>query len=164
MNALCRAYDSTHAADAAVRALIAGEVPPGDIRVLMGAERHDARREAGGAFAGKIAPESRVGAFAGDGAKRATPRSSFAGEAAPDREGTFANADRDVVVTHSDGEEHVRVAGHRQLKELLVDAGLDDAAAEADVHALHEGRVLVLVTLGATSPERAVELLDQSSR
>ena len=43
-----------------------------------------------------------------------------------------------------------------------VDAGLDEAAAETDVHALHGGRVLVLVTLGATSQARASELLDAS--
>ena len=147
MNALCRAYDSTDAAEHAVQSLIAGDVPSDAIRLLIGAERHDARREAGGAFAG-------------EGKERTTPRSSFAGEAAPDREGVFANADRDVVVTHSDGEEHVRVAGHGQLKKLLVDAGLDEPTAEADVRALHDGRVLVLVTLGATAESRARELLD----
>jgi hypothetical protein len=163
MNALCRSYDSTDAADQAVQSLIAGDVPSDAIRLLMGAERHDARREASGAFAGAAAPDANVGAFAGEGKDRAVPRSSFAGEAAPDREGVFANADRDVVVSHSDGEEHVRVAGHRQLKKLLVDAGLDEAAAETDVHALHDGRVLVLVTLGATSEARANELLDATA-
>jgi hypothetical protein len=165
MNALCRAYDSTDAAEHAVQSLIAGDVPSDAIRLLIGAERHDARREAGGAFAGAAAPGSNVGAFAGEGKVRTTPRSSFAGEAAPDREGVFANADRDVVVTHSDGEEHVRVAGHGQLKKLLVDAGLEEPTAEADVRALHDGRVLVLVTLGATTLDataesRARELLD----
>ena len=66
----------------------------------------------------------------------------------------FANADRDVVVSYSDGQEHSRVAGHRRLKALLMDAGLDDDAAESDVHALHSGRILVLVTLGAVSEDR----------
>jgi hypothetical protein len=160
MNALCRAYDSPDAADRAVQSLIAGDVPGDDIRLLMGAGLHDARREAGGTFSGTVSPESHVGAFAGEGKDRDAPRSSFAGEAAPDREGVFANTDRDVIVTHSDGEEHARVAGHRQLKKLLVDAGLDEAAAETDVNALHDGRVLVLVTLGATSEPRVSELLD----
>jgi hypothetical protein len=143
-----------------VQSLIAGDVSSDAIRLLMGAEMHDARREAGGAFAGAAAPGSDVGAFAGEGIQRATPRSSFAGEAAPDREGAFADVDRDVVVTRSDGEEHVRVVGHGQLKKLLVDAGLDEPTAETDVRALHGGRVLVLVTLGATSESHARELLD----
>jgi hypothetical protein len=63
------------------------------------------------------------------------------GDAAAGGEGVFANADRDVVVT-------------------LVDAGLDDSAAETDVRALHDGRVLVLVTLGAVTEDRAREVLE----
>jgi hypothetical protein len=43
---------------------------------------------------------------------------------------------------------------------LLVQAGLDDATAERDVEALHEGRVLVLVSLDAVGAERVSELLD----
>ena len=72
----------------------------------------------------------------------------------------FANADRDVVVSYSDGREHSRVAGHHRLKKLLMDAGLDDDAAESDVRALHSGRVLVLVTLGTVSEDRAADVLD----
>ena len=58
----------------------------------------------------------------------------------------FGNGDRDVVLTYPDGREHSRVTGHRSLTRILVDAGLDEAAADADVRALHDGRVLVLVT------------------
>ena len=128
----------------------------------MGAEVHDARREAAGGFAGTVAADAQVGAFAGAGAERATPRSRFAGDASGG-EGVFANADRDVVVTYSDGSEHSRVAGHQRLKKLLVDAGLEDDVAETDVRALHDGRVLVLVTLGAVSEERAADLLDATA-
>ena len=159
MNALCKAYPNTADADRAVEALIAAGVPGEDVRLLMGAELHDARGEAAGGFAGAVAPSAQVGAFAGEGGERDASTGSFAGAAAAGGEGTFANADRDVVVTHSDGEEQVRVAGHRKLKELLVDAGLDEPTAEADVRALHEGRVLVLVTLGAVGEDRARELL-----
>jgi hypothetical protein len=160
MNALCRAYDNATDADRAVQALLGGGVPGDDIRLLMGAEIHDARRESGGGFAGSIASDEHIGDFAGDGHPRATPRSSFAGRSAADSEGVFANADRDVVVSYSDGREHSRVAGHQQLKKLLLDAGLDDDVAESDVRTLHDGRVLVLVTLGAVSEDRAAELLD----
>jgi hypothetical protein len=158
MNALCKAYDNTADADRAVQALLAGGVPGGDVRLLMGAELHDARREAAGGFAGCVAADDTVGAFAGEGGDRSAGMGGFAGEATGG-EGTFANADRDIVVTHSDGEEQVRVAGHHKLKALLVDAGLDEPTAESDVRALHDGRVLVLVTLGAVGEDRVGELL-----
>jgi hypothetical protein len=160
MNALCRAYDSTAAADAAVETLISAGVPGDDVRLLMGAAMHDARREAAGGFARAVAPNANVGSFAGDGHERAERAGSFAGPAASGGESVFANADRDVVVTGFGGREQARVAGHHKLKQLLVDAGLDEATAERDVGALHEGRVLVLVSLDAVGEERASELLD----
>ena len=120
----------------------------------MGAEIHDARREARGRFAGSVAPDEQVGAYAGDGPERSALRGTFAGADAGGAEGTFANAERDVVVTHSDGMEQTRVAGRRELKRLLMDAGLDDATAEADVDALHAGRILVLVHVAAIGQRR----------
>jgi hypothetical protein len=146
MNALCKAYDNTADAEQAVTALLAAGVPGDDVRLLMGAEIHDARQEPGGGFAGALASDGRIGAFAGAGAARDTPRGSFAGVVASPREGVFGNADRDVVVAYLDGREHSRIAGHRTLKRLLVEAGLDEDVADADVRALHDGRVLVLVT------------------
>jgi hypothetical protein len=160
MNALCRAYSNTTDADRGVQALLAAGVPGEDVRLLMGAELHDSRREAAGGFAGAVAPDAKVGAFAGQSGERSAATGSFAGDSAPDGEGVFANADRDVVVTHSDGQEQSRVAGHRQLKQLLVDAGLDEPTAETDVRALHDGRVLVLVTLGAVTEDRTREVLE----
>src|SRR5919198_798713 len=132
MTALCKPYATAAEAEQAVADLLAAGVPGADVRLLMGAEIHDARREARGRFAG-----------AADGA-----------------EGTFANADRDVVVTYHDGEEQTRVAGHARLKSLLMEAGLDEATAEADVHAIHEGRVVVLVDPGAIAEDDARALLD----
>ena len=140
--------------------LAGASVFPGDAGFGGHRQIHDARSESGGGFAGSVASDGHVGDFSGEGHPRATPRSSFAGRSAADSEGVFANADRDVVVSYSDGREHSRVAGHHQLKKLLVDAGLDEDAAESDVRALHDGRALVLVTVGAVSEERAAELLD----
>ena len=56
--------------------------------------------------------------------------------------------------------ERARVTGRRELKKLLMDAGLDDATAEADVDALHEGRILVLVHIAAIARDDARALLD----
>jgi hypothetical protein len=163
MNALCRAYDSTAAADAAVETLVSAGVPGDDVRVLMGAELHDARHEDAGGFAGAVAPSTQVGSFSGGEQPRDGRTGSFAGAATSDGEGVFANADRDVVVTGFGGREHARVAGHRKLKQLLVDAGLDDMTADRDVEALHDGRVLVLVSLSAADADRVSELLDASA-
>jgi hypothetical protein len=146
MTAQCSAYDDTAAAERAVNDLLASGVPEDRVQVIMGAELHDVRRESGGAFARSVDPDDEVADFAGGEHARSTPRSSFAGPDAVPGEGTFGNVDRDIVVTYHDGEERERVAGHHQLKRLLMDAGLDDATAEADVHAVHEGRVLVLQT------------------
>jgi hypothetical protein len=137
MNALCKAYLDTADADRAVRSLLEAGVPGADVRLLMGATMYDARREAAGGFAGAVPADAKVGAFAGECADRGAATGSFA-----------------------DDEEQVRVAGHGKLKSLLVDAGLDDSAAETDVRALHDGRVLVLVTLGAVTEDRAREVLE----
>jgi len=110
-----------------------------------------------GEFAGTLAPGAPVGSFAGshgDG----SPTGAFAG--GEQRGGSFADADRDVVTDYPHGVERMRVAGHRSLKRLLTDAGLDDATAERDVRALHGGRILVLVNLPEDEAERAGELLD----
>jgi hypothetical protein len=163
MNALCRAYNSTAAADAAVETLVSAGVPGDDVRLLMGAELHDARAEDAGGFAGLVAPGAEGGSFAGAGNDRSARRGGFAGATASGSEGIFANADRDVVVTGFGGREQARVAGHHKLKQLLVDAGLDDATAERDVEALHDGRVLVLVSLAAVGADRVGELLDASA-
>jgi Mn-dependent DtxR family transcriptional regulator len=69
---------------------------------------------------------------------------TFAGAAAQIRSGGFGDIDRETVTTHENGIERVRVASHRNLERLLVDAGLTPEVAAADVDALHHGRVLVL--------------------
>src|SRR5262245_46306463 len=74
MNALCRAYDTTTDAERAVQALLDADVPGDDVRLLMGAEVHDARRESAGGFAGSVASGDHVGDFGDHGHSRATPR------------------------------------------------------------------------------------------
>ncbi len=41
-----------------------------------------------------------------------------------------------------------------------MEAGLDDATAEADVHAIHEGRIVVLVDVGALAEDELRAVLD----
>jgi hypothetical protein len=66
------------------------------------------------------------------------------GDASRQRTGGFADLDRETVTTYADGVKRVRIASHRDLKRMLVDAGLDPETAATDVDALHHGRVLVL--------------------
>src|SRR2546423_13637214 len=103
MTALCKAYDNTADAERAVADLLSAGVPGDDVRLLMGAEIHDARREARGRFSGSVAPEEHVGAFARDGPERSASRGSYA-EAGGAPEGSFAAAGRGVVVTPPEGE------------------------------------------------------------
>jgi hypothetical protein len=159
MPAICKPYESVEEAEAGVAALLAEGVPGDGVRLLMAAAMHDARQEARGTFAGARDPQGPVGTFAG-ARGGATLRGSFAATAGAGPEGGFGTADRDVVLTYADGEERARVAGHHLLKGLLMDAGLDADTAEADVRALHDGRVLVVADLAAIDAERARAALD----
>jgi hypothetical protein len=132
----------------AVDALLNSGVPTAGLRVLMGEPERDARREVEGEFAGAAAPDAPVGSFAGS-TDRTAGGGTFAGDASIQRGGSFADVDRDLVTSYDEaGVAHMRVAGHRDLRGLLEGAGLDRDAAERDVAALHQGRVLVLVDAG----------------
>lgn len=157
MSAICRAYDTPDEADRAIARLLDSGLPGADVRVLMGAHQHDARHEAAGTFGGGLAAGAPSGSFGG---AADSARGGFAGDVSDRPGGVFGNADRDVVVTHADGGEQVRVAGHGLLKGLLMDAGLDDATAETDVRALHDGRSLVLVHAGAVDAGTIAATLD----
>ena len=136
----CSAYTSHDEASQAVRALLASGVPGDGIRVLMGEPERDARAEDMGAFAGAVAAGAPRGGFAG----AREGMGSFAGDGGTQRGGSFADADREIETSYPAGIAHQRVAGHRRVKQLLLDAGLDEATAERDVEALHMGRILVL--------------------
>ena len=107
------------------------EVDRAQVRVLSGAPVRDAQNGLVGAFAG-----------------------------GRQRGGSFADADRDVVTDYPNGVARMRVTGHRSLKRLLTDAGLDDAAVERDVRALHDGQILVLVEVPDADAERVGSLLN----
>jgi len=151
MTTLCRAYTNESDAGDAVERVMSAGVPGGAVRVLMGEPARDARDEPAGGFAGSNGDA--VGRFGGGVSSRAAGMGTFAGDADRMRGGGFADADRETVTSYPAGVETVRVAAHRGLKRMLLDAGLDEATADADVHALHAGRVLVLV--GPADVDRA---------
>ena len=148
MTTLCQAYPDEDAATRAVGVLRRAGVDGARIRVLKGDATHDARTEGIGAYAGSAPAGAPAGSFAGDAHAVGESMGDFATTGRPGRVGSFADADRDTVSSYPDGIGRMRITGDHDAASILVDAGLDRAAAERDVRALHEGRALVLV-LGA---------------
>jgi hypothetical protein len=157
MPTLCRAFPSVNEAHAAVDRLLAAGQPGEEIRILTGMAAVDHRDDAIGSFGGETGAAEPVGTFAGG--QRAARDDAGAFAAGDHRRGSFADLDRDTVASYAGGVRHVRVASHRDLRSMLVDAGLDEPTADADIEALHNGRVVVLVrTAGLTGTTAATAL------
>ena len=142
----CLSFRGQEEAVEAVEQLLAAGVAGGDVRILMGAPAHDPASEpAGGDGGAPVAPDAPVGRFAGAPVRRNQAMGAFAGDADTEPTGTFATADRETVTIPGGGRiREVRDIGHRRLRALLTEAGVDAEAAERDARALHAGRVLVL--------------------
>ncbi|MBD0283669.1 MAG: hypothetical protein ICV69_15995 [Thermoleophilaceae bacterium] len=143
MTTVCKIFDDEASARSEVESLIARGVPGEDVRVLRGAPQRDAREDAHGSFAAGHGDDP-MGTFAGP--ERTAVEGSFAPghDAHAERLGTFGNVDRDTVTTFPCAVEDVSVVSHHRLVALLAEAGLDRETAEADVEALHEGKLLVV--------------------
>jgi hypothetical protein len=135
MTTHCSSYPSAAAAEEAVERLLAAGIATDDVRILMGTPDHG--DDPVGGFAGPAGAERGTFAGATDDAGMGT----FAGDPDDQPRGSFATIDRETVATPGG---RARVVDHRRLKALLMDAGLDEQAAERDVQALHDGRVLVV--------------------
>ena len=158
MAALCRSYDSHGEALEAVRAVIGAGIPGEDVLVLMGEHERDANIEPVGEFAGTTEPGAPVGEFAGPPQPQGSPEGEFAG--GQKRGGSFADSERDLLVSYPEGVERIRVTGRRRAIRLLTDAGLDEATAKRDVEALHRGLTLLLVELPEEHVDRVVVVLE----
>jgi hypothetical protein len=155
--ALSRSYTSHAEALGAVNAVLGAGIPGEGVRVLTGEPQRDTHEEPVGEFGGTTAPDAPVGEFAGGTHPQGEEEGQFAG--GEQRGGSFADTERDEIVSYPGGVEHARYAGPHKAKEVLTDAGLDDAAAERDMNALQAGRVLVLVTAPDREAERVRTLL-----
>ena len=146
MATLYRAYTSTHDAENAIERLLSAGVPAIRIELIMGHAVQDARDAPIGTFAGTTTADAQtVGSYGNIAHSGREAMGTFAGDPDKQRRGSFGDIDRDTVTTYQSGVKRTRIASHRRLKKILVDAGLDQATAAADVDALHAGRVLVLV-------------------
>jgi hypothetical protein len=147
MSTLCKTYsDAAHAREA-VDHLLASGAPRRAIRLLTGSPVHDVRDERVGTFAGGIGPDAPVGRFAGPPRRRRQGTGAFAGNPDRQRKGSFADVDRDLIVTFGRGSEHPRVATHRELTRLLSAVMLDGEPADRLVGELHDGHGLVVAEL-----------------
>jgi Kef-type K+ transport system membrane component KefB len=145
MQTQCSAYADDAGARAAVERLLAEGMPGTRISVISGRPTQDHRAERVGAYAGEAGT---VGAYAGVPGSTADAMGSFAPAAGEQRRGSFGDIDREEIVTYENGVRRVHVASHHELERRLAEAGLDPDAVAADVAAVHDGRVLVLVTGG----------------
>jgi hypothetical protein len=144
VSTLCKTYSDDGEAREAVQRLLAAGAPRHGIRLLTGSPLHDVREERVGTFAGSIGPDAPVGRFAGPARGRRQGTGAFAGDPDRQRKGSFADVERDVIVTFARGAEHPRVVTHRALTRLLSAVTLDGEPADRLVDELHEGHRLVV--------------------
>jgi hypothetical protein len=162
-------YPSEDAARRTVRKLRALGVPPCDIRLLTSRPLHDVRREPVGGFAGPIGTDAPIGSYASVPRPRGQgvgsfATGSFAGDPDQQREGSFADVERVVIVICKDEGEHSRVTGYRGVRQLLRRAALDDDAIDRAVKELHIGHAVVLVDVAEIAPSEARAHLEQASQ
>jgi hypothetical protein len=164
MVTLCRAYTSTHDAETAIERLLSAGVPAIRIELIMGHAIQDARDAPIGTFVGTTTADAEiVGSYANIAHSGREAMGTFAGDPDMQRRGAFGDTDRDSVTTYQSGVKRTRIVSHRRLEKILLDAGLDQTTAAADVDALHAGRVLVLVHSESALDDIAavIEDLDQ---
>lgn len=141
----CEMYPTAEEARQAAEALIAKGESADGLRVLIGTPTRDVRMETMGNFAGTVAPEDHVGAFAGQGGERVEARGSFEGDRSQRRQGSFADSEHDEVVTFDTGGEHEQIVDRHTLEKLLEQVSDDKDHAEKLVKGLHDGSHAVLL-------------------
>ena len=147
MTTLTKTYPTEFAARRAVDALRATGVPERVIRLLAGRAPRDIRHEPVGGFAGPVAPDAPIGIYGGRVVQRRQGAGSFAGDPDLQRQGSFADTDRVVIVTYNGNAERARITGLRGARRLLRRAALDDDAVARAVRELHQGHAILLVDL-----------------
>jgi hypothetical protein len=163
MTTLYMTYPSELAARRAVEELRATSIRE-DIRLLIGSRPGDVRRQPVGGFAGPVGPESPVGTYGGGVLRRWQGAGAFAGDADRQRQGSFADTDRIVIVTFEGNRERARITGLRGSRRLLRRYALDDEALDRAVDELHRGHAVVLAELDGITATQAEARLAQLAR
>jgi hypothetical protein len=155
------AYSSVASASHAVKQPSRDRRAAPDLRLLTGRSLHYIRRELVGTFAGAVGPDAPVGTFAGVRALRRQGSGTLAGDADSQRQGSFADADRVMIVTYTDGTERSRDVGLLVLQRLLRDLGNHDNVTRPVLDQLFTGHTVVLVEVAVILPSDADALLDR---
>jgi hypothetical protein len=164
MTTLTKTYATEVAARRAVEALRATGVPERDIRLLVGSAPRDIRREPVGGFAGPVAPDAPIGTYGGRVLQRRQGAGSFAGDPDQQRQGSFADTDRVVIVTYEGVAQRARITGLRGARQLLRRAVLDDDDVDRAVGELHRGHAILLVDLREIAANEADARLEKLAR
>jgi hypothetical protein len=141
-------------------------VPAADIRLLRPCRLHDVRNEPVGTFAGPAGPGAPIGSYAGIRRERRQGAGSFAGEADRQRQGSFADADGVLLISHIDGAERSRIVAQSEIRKLLRDLGAavyDEGAANV-VDELRSAHSVVLVGIENGIPATVQDLFAQRER
>lgn len=158
MRTVCRTFASEADAVRVIEALRAEGVPGSRIRMLQGNRGFDGRVELVGGFAGPVAPADPVGTFAGVTHPRWMAAGGFAGDPNRQRQGSFADTDRDVITSWNARGAHERITGDRALQRLLEASGHEPSDARQLIAGLHQGRVAVLAELEDTDTSALAQL------
>jgi hypothetical protein len=164
MTTLTKTYDTEVAARCAVEALRATGVADHDIRLLVGSAPRDIRREPVGGFAAQVAPDAPIGTYGGRVLQRRRGAGSFAGHPDQQRQGSFADTDRVVIITYEGDAERARITGLRGARRLLRRAALDGDAVDRAVAELHNGHAILLVDLRESAASEADARLEKLAR
>lgn len=151
MAKLCKTYPSEVVARQAAMVLMEDSASGRDIRLLTGRQLRDVRREPVGGFAGAVGPDAPVGTYAGGVRLRRQGTGSFAGDPDRQRQGAFADLERFVIATYTDGAERSRVTGHSGVRRLLRSAALGDNAVDE----LRTGHAILLIDVAEIAPSDA---------
>jgi hypothetical protein len=163
MTTLCKAYSTEIAARRAVEALRATGERARDIRLLTGTRLGDVRREPAGGFAGPVRPDAPVGTYGDRQVLRRQGAGGFAGYPDHQRQGSFADTDRVIIVTYDNDAERARVTGLAGARRLLGRARLDDDTVDRAIQALHSGHAVVLIDVSEIAASEARAQLEREA-
>jgi hypothetical protein len=155
MATLCSTYRTATMARRGVESLARAGVPVRDIRLLIGSPWHDTRRQLVGGFAGPVPPDAPVGTFGNVRRLRSQGNGTFAGDADMQRQGSFADSDRDLV---EEAGAHEHLVGDHGLRRLLHDVDVDEA--DRVLEELHAGHAVVLAEVAETRSSDARDRLE----
>jgi hypothetical protein len=154
MTTLCEIYSSQAAAQQAGEALRAASVPDRDIRLLTGSRYHDVRSELVGGFAGAVGPDAPVGSYAGLPRPRWHAAGGFHGEPDRQRQGSFADAERNLVLTYDRADERSHLVSGRGVGRLLREANMTGETAGRIAAELHQGHAVLLAEVVEIAPRQ----------